>query len=183
MAANVDDDGGAAAGAPLSGAVRGIVDGIMRSHRGVGGPVGVVEHVEAFAAAVDWTEPFVASLLAFHAAAWLAAYLGRRSVGVRAALLCLAMAVVAAGERLNGLGSRRWREFARQDYFDPGGVFFTLLVSVPLALLSFAILVHGVCAASSLLVEVKRLELRKKSRARRDEAAGTRAGRNKKKRQ
>lgn len=48
------------------------------------------------------------------------------------------------GERLNKLGRKHWSKFATQDYFDANGVFFTALVSGPLLLLLFVILVSCV---------------------------------------
>ena len=48
---------------------------------------------------------------------------------------------VYMGERLNKLGNQYWESFATQNYFDPNGVFYTVLISGPLLLVNFIVLV------------------------------------------
>ena len=50
--------------------------------------------------------------------------------------------LVYNAERINGVLGRHWRRFAGQDYFDKHGVFFCALVSTPLLLDMFVILVR-----------------------------------------
>ena len=58
--------------------------------------------------------------------------------------------MVYNAERLNGLLAKRWRSFATQDYFDEHGVFFCALVSTPLLIDMFVILVGlQPCAATA----------------------------------
>eukprot|EP00983_Pelagomonas_calceolata_P030023 939842-Pelagomonas_calceolata.AAC.1 len=47
------------------------------------------------------------------------------------------------GERLNALGAKHWDKFASQNYFDQNGVFFSTMVSGPLLLLLFILLVRS----------------------------------------
>ena len=54
-----------------------------------------------------------------------------------------AVVVVYLAERLNALGAARWRDFAGQNYFDPGGVFVSAVLSAPLVFDMFVILVRG----------------------------------------
>jgi hypothetical protein len=51
---------------------------------------------------------------------------------------------VFVGEQLNTLGRKHWQSFASQNYFDASGVFFTSLISGPLLLLLFILLVRSV---------------------------------------
>ena len=51
------------------------------------------------------------------------------------------MAVVYNAERLNGLAARHWRKFSKQNYFDSQGIFTSALLSGPLLLIMFAMLV------------------------------------------
>ena len=44
-------------------------------------------------------------------------------------------------ERANRLGKRHWQRFSRQNYFDDSGVFMSVLVSGPLLLVMFIVLV------------------------------------------
>lgn len=52
-----------------------------------------------------------------------------------------AVAIVSNLERLNGFGSRHWKMFAGQDYFDEHGVFMGAMLGAPLLLIMFIILV------------------------------------------
>ena len=61
-----------------------------------------------------------------------------------------AAAIVFNAERLNALARRRWRSFSGQNYFDPNGVFWSALVSGPLLLVMFIILVNSMHFASCL---------------------------------
>lgn len=75
------------------------------------------------------------------------------------------MAVVYGAPHLNEVGQRRWREFARQDYFDRQGLFMTMLVCLPLVLVSLFVLLNGMVLVSGLLVDVKRLQAQRAQRA------------------
>ncbi len=58
--------------------------------------------------------------------------------------------MVYNAERVNSLLARHWRSFATQNYFDEHGVFFCALVSTPLLLDMFVILVRlAVCGTCS----------------------------------
>ena len=61
------------------------------------------------------------------------------------------MPLVYFAERLNRLGARHWRSFAGQDYFDPHGVFASALLSAPLLLVMFVILVGAVGGCDRLI--------------------------------
>jgi len=82
-------------------------------------------------------------------------------------LLSSAAAVVFCAERINSLGAQHWRSFARQPYFDPHGIFTSTLLSGPLLLTMFVILINYLMAASSLLIQMKQKELLFKARERR----------------
>ena len=56
-------------------------------------------------------------------------------------VLAVAAGTVYNAERINSLLARHWRSFATQNYFDKHGVFFCALVSTPLLLDMFVILV------------------------------------------
>ena len=47
-------------------------------------------------------------------------------------LFARAVALVRSAEYINRYAARHWREFALQDYFDPRGVFISLMFSTPL---------------------------------------------------
>lgn len=53
------------------------------------------------------------------------------------------MAIVYNAEALNKLGRQHWQSFAGQNYFDPTGVFMSAVVSGPLLVVMFIVLVRG----------------------------------------
>lgn len=91
--------------------------------------------------------------------------------------LCVCVAaVVFCAERLNSLGGQHWRSFARQPYFDPHGIFTSTLLSAPLLLTMFVILINYLVAASQLLIQMKRKELMYKARERHRQEQGDGGG-------
>lgn len=132
------------------------------SGTGGGGPVLAAR---AFAAAVDWTEPWLRWLLLFHASLWcLALATARRGDTQHAAVFFFALALVRASRPLNTLAAVHWREFAGQDYFDSHGVFASVMWAGPLLLLLSLMVLAAVVRAARLLVKVKRLQLRSSAR-------------------
>ncbi len=61
---------------------------------------------------------------------------------------------------LNELGGQHWRRFASQNYFDSHGLFVSLVFSCPLLLLCLLIVVNSIFQSGSLLVQLKRKELK-----------------------
>ena len=56
-------------------------------------------------------------------------------------LLVFVVGVIFFAENLNSLAAENWQSFSEQQYFDDRGVFFSTLVSAPLLLVMFVILV------------------------------------------
>jgi hypothetical protein len=75
---------------------------------------------------------------------------------------------VRSAERLNDYGANEWERFATQNYFDSRGVFVSLMLSAPLLLVSACMLIAIVREASTLLIEVKKHELRAKAKAKKE---------------
>lgn len=134
------------------------------------GPQTPWEHVEAFTAAVDWSERWIQCLLGAHAALFLLTVLTLRLQNLQMALFLLICGVVALAEPLNSWAAANWQAFATQNYFDKHGVFASVMLCAPLLIVGFIQLLYFLYSASTLLVTVKREELRRKLR--RDGAAG-----------
>jgi hypothetical protein len=67
---------------------------------------------------------------------------------------------VLSASHLNAYGARHWRSLGvSQNYFDQFGVFVSVLLSLPMIVTSFVILIHAVVRTSNLLVVVKRKQL------------------------
>ncbi|KAK9909857.1 hypothetical protein WJX75_008468 [Coccomyxa subellipsoidea] len=127
---------------------------------------GIWESLQAFAAAVDWQEPWLIGLLAFQALLLGSVIVFRKSWNYNLIVLILAAGTVYNAQRLNKLLGEHWRIFAGQPYFDDQGVFISAVVSAPLLFTMFVQLVSYLCQTSQLLVDMKRKELRYKARQR-----------------
>lgn len=127
-------------------------------------PSTFVEHVKAFTAAVDWSEPWIRGLLLFHLACLLLALGLRKNVDAQSVLFFGLCALVYFAENINSLCHQHWRAFSRQDYFDRAGVFAGVMFSGPLIAVLLVQVVNFLYLAATSLVKVKRLELAERSR-------------------
>ncbi|KAF4388185.1 hypothetical protein G4B88_021881 [Cannabis sativa] len=74
---------------------------------------------------------------------------------------CLAaLGGVFLAERLNSFLGKNWKSFAGQNYFDPNGVFLSVLWSGPLLIIAIIILINTLFSLCHLIVRWKRAELR-----------------------
>ncbi|KAG0004158.1 hypothetical protein BGZ79_010114 [Entomortierella chlamydospora] len=81
-----------------------------------------------------------------------------------AAMLFCTILLAALSEPLNGIGSRHWREFSDDNYFDSYGVFTSLVWSAPLlgnAILAVLLLLR---ATAGLLIKVKKAQIQESKR-------------------
>lgn len=127
-----------------------------------------MDHFHAFRAAVNWTEPFILSLMAFHIVVFLLclwASRPTRSLVPRVAIMLCIGILVRSAERLNSYAALHWQECCTQNYFDSKGVFMGLFLCGPLLVDSFLMLVIFLREASQLLVQVKTMELKRKKEA------------------
>ncbi|KAG8470989.1 hypothetical protein KFE25_009410 [Diacronema lutheri] len=124
--------------------------------------------VMGFVHAIDFTERWIALLLAFHAILWAFIILTRERTQAQAFLFLALVLGTRAAEWLNGLGAAHWEAFAGQNYFDKHGVFMSVMWSAPLLGDAFLIILFALRSSVALLVQVKRAELRhtRKARAR-----------------
>ena len=150
------------AGSPLEGIADGVLKDIMGKQVG---PQTPMEHFDAFKSAIRWGEPFILGLIAFQIVIFLLCFWVSRkhsSTASRIVLMCFIGIVVRLSERLNGLGARNWEAFATQNYFDRQGVFVGIMFCAPLLMDCFFMLTMFIREASQLVVDVKRMELKKK---------------------
>ncbi|XP_076325939.1 transmembrane protein 18-like [Tachypleus tridentatus] len=83
---------------------------------------------------VDWTEPWIIMLLVFHGFVTILAVATRNYGNIQAALFCILLLMVYFSEVLNEWAARNWRLFARGQYFDSRGTFFSIMIAAPLLL-------------------------------------------------
>lgn len=107
-------------------------------------PETAMEQWQAFAAAIDWSETWIRGLLGFHVAMLFVAFLTRNSINAQTVLFLLICGLIFISEYLNTYCAANWQLFARQNYFDPHGVFAGTLYAGPLLIIALFQLV-SVC--------------------------------------
>lgn len=95
-------------------------------------PSTMLEHWNAFSAAIDWTENWIRILIAFHVLTITIVYITKNNSDIQSVLFLLLCAMVVMAERLNTFCAVNWQMFSKQNYFDEHGVFASLLYAGPL---------------------------------------------------
>lgn len=121
-----------------------------------------MEQIQAFKAAITWSEPFIQCLLAFQAVVIIAAIALTKKGGLytRIGFMIILAIIVRLAERLNIMGNSRWKEFATQNYFDRGGIFIGIMLCAPLLFVCFGMLFAMLREANNLLVDVKTMKIK-----------------------
>lgn len=122
------------------------------------GPETFKEHIEAFASAIAWKEPFILILLSFHLSVLIlsVAIYRRESFNARVAMFCFIALVIGSAEWLNAYGAAHWQEWGiTQDYFDGGGWFMAVMVCGPLLTVFVGMLLSMIWEAKLLITEVQ----------------------------
>ncbi|XP_058787323.1 uncharacterized protein LOC131661732 [Vicia villosa] len=115
--------------------------------------------------AIDWKEPWLLGLLTFYVVLLLVTIISRKNPNFQMCLFFLTLAGVYLAERLNSFLGGHWKSFSSQNYFDPSGVFMSVLWSGPLLALAMIILINTLFSLCYLIVKWKRAELRHRARA------------------
>ena len=129
------------------------------------GPQTMLEHLDAFRHAINWTEPLILGILSFQAIIFLCTlWVSRPNVSLvpRIILMVVMAGLVRSAETINSWAGRNWQGMSSQNYFDRGGIFISIFLCAPLLLDSFIMLICFLREASQLLVQVKTAELKQK---------------------
>jgi heme exporter protein D len=160
---------------PLNGMAKGVLDGILSKQVG---PQTFTEHIHAFCSAVTWKEPFVMSVVGIQALLLVLTVLSIRTQSLygRMLLFFSLVALSRGAEWSNTFLNSHFMEYGiTQNYFDENGFFMTVMICVPAMFLCMALLLSFVWEAKDLLIQVKRMEL-KKMHKQRTKAASKPAG-------
>ncbi|ERN08551.1 hypothetical protein AMTRI_Chr11g98320 [Amborella trichopoda] len=114
--------------------------------------------------AIDWTEPWLILLLCFHFVLLVTAITFRKKINFQMGLFVMALVGVYLAEKINIILAKNWEMFAGQNYFDPYGLFLSVLWSGPLLFISIIILINTLVSLCQLIVRWKRAELRHRAR-------------------
>ncbi|XP_027923515.1 transmembrane protein 18-like [Vigna unguiculata] len=118
--------------------------------------------------AIDWKEPWLMGLVGFHVVLLLVVIISRKKTNFQMFLFLLTLVGVYLAERLNRIMGKNWKSFSGQNYFDPSGLFMSVLWSGPLLIISMIILINTLFSLCYLIVRWKRAELRHRARAARN---------------
>ncbi|KAL5778948.1 hypothetical protein ACOSQ2_009685 [Xanthoceras sorbifolium] len=123
------------------------------------------DNMMGFFHAISWKEePWLMCLLGFYVVLLLVVVISRKNVNFQMCLFLLALGGVYFAESLNKILGRNWKSFATQNYFDPYGVFLSVLWSGPLLIFAIIILVNTLFSLCHLIVRWKKAELRHRAR-------------------
>lgn len=110
-----------------------------------GAPTNSLEALEAFIAAIQWKQPLFYSLLLTYILLILLSLTIRHEAMLQLFLLLVCFLAVLISETLNEWlnQNRRWETYLylNDNYFDPGGIFISVVWSLPLAIVAFITLV------------------------------------------
>lgn len=106
-------------------------------------PNALSEHLAAFSAAVDFTDPFVVGCLVFDMC-FIVIVLGSLWwTALQKPLFFGSLFLAYTLEWVNAFCAGNWRLIAKQNYFDSHGLFLTVFLGGPLLAGAFVILVSG----------------------------------------
>ena len=142
-----------------------------------------MESFHAFRSAITWTEPFIIGIMIFHVIMFvLTIYVSRynSNLAPRLTIMITIAIFVRTSEYINAYASQHWEELGiTQNYFDPKGLFMTIMICCPLLLNSFIMLCFFLREASTLLIQVKKVQLQKQHRQKQQQGAtGSSSSRN-----
>ncbi len=131
------------------------------------------EALLGFYHAVNWGERNMLALYAGLGAYATAVVLTRRAPNAQLALFLGTCAAIYGASAGNAFFAARWRAWGwSQNYFDKSGVFVASVYCAPLLVLAFAQLLYALREAVSMMVTLKRADLRRKYREAKAAEAG-----------
>lgn len=117
---------------------------------------------------IDWTEPLIVGLISLHVVLFTVVFLTRHQFYLQLALFLAIMMLLFVTESLNSWARTNWKLLATQQYFDQRGIFIGIFYAAPLLALGFFQLLLTMKSMVSLIIQVKRAELKQRMRAKQE---------------
>lgn len=125
----------------------------------------IVNHIDGFISyiwSIDWRDPWLIGLIAFHVIITMMAVLTRNYGNFQVVLFLVLLLLVYFSESINEIASNNWKLFSRQQYFDSKGLFTSIVFSIPILLNCMLMVGSWLWQSTQLMTKLKRAQLREK---------------------
>ncbi|CAD5114795.1 DgyrCDS3836 [Dimorphilus gyrociliatus] len=117
----------------------------------------------SYISTIDWTEPWLIGLIAFHFGAVILTRLTKRDGLARFSLFFIYLILVYFAENVNKWAAANWKLFSKEQYFDSNGLFISITFSGPLLMHAMIIVVVWLYTTSGMLVSLGRAKVKAKA--------------------
>ncbi|XP_003746496.1 transmembrane protein 18 [Galendromus occidentalis] len=113
---------------------------------------------------VDFREPWIIGLVAFHCTMLFLSVTTRSRNNVQMILFSIMLALVYFSATVNEWAALNWNKFSKYQYFDSNGFFISTVFSVPLLLNCLFMIGQWLYQARDLMVDLRKVQLKKRRR-------------------
>ncbi|CAO1386739.1 unnamed protein product [Diamesa hyperborea] len=122
--------------------------------------VNEIKDISSYLQSIDWQDPWIYGLLAFHVVISFSAYFTRKVVNLQIVLFIGLLSMVYFSEYLNEVAAMNWNKFSKQQYFDANGLFISIFFSMPILLNCIFILGSWLTQSVQLMTKLKVAQLK-----------------------
>ncbi|XP_071482341.1 transmembrane protein 18-like [Diadema antillarum] len=127
--------------------------------------LGEIDSMWSFIKHIDWTEPWLLSLVAFHLFCLIITIITRKYNNFQIILFLIMLLMIYLSEYLNEYAAKHYRMFSRLQYFDSSGLFISVVYNIPLLINCLVMICIWLHTAAHMIVTVKRGQLKERLQA------------------
>ncbi|KAL7647383.1 UNVERIFIED_CONTAM: hypothetical protein RMT77_000979 [Armadillidium vulgare] len=117
----------------------------------------------SFLRTIDWTEWWLLGLIVFHILLTTFTIMTRNYHAIQGFLFFGLLMSVRCSELINEYAAKNWQKFSHQQYFDSGGLFISVVFSMPILFNCLMMVINWLWQSSNMMAKVKRAELELRS--------------------